>query len=180
MREFCRCGITNSGAGCLVHCGCIEFADICRTRGGRLCGMEVTAWTEDERNGAEALFRGGIAGGGPLTVLVVEDWILGGSCGNLSFTCSVGGIVFDVMLEVLCRIAEVAFDIDCAIEFCGAFNGGWVLEIIVVGFSSATMWDVVAWFWHGFIGTLLAAWNGCWSFVSVMKKKINVCVCIPG
>lgn len=150
-----------------MHWGTIEFAEGCRTSCGRFCGTEVGAWTEND--------LGGIAGGGPLTVLVVEVWdcTLGGSCGSLSFTCSVEDNVLDVMLEVLWRMADFAFDIDCAIELCAAFDWGWAFEMFAMGFCNSSMWDV-AWFCDGFTGTLLDTWTGCcWRFeVSVKKKKL--------
>lgn len=170
VREFWRWGITNSGAGWRVHWGTIEFAEGCRTRGGRFCAMEVGAWTEDDLAGI--VLRGGMAGGGPLAVVLVVDWdcTRGGNCGNLSFTCSVDDNALDVILEVLWRIAEVAFDIDCAIAFCAAFDGGWVLDIFAIGFwDSSVIWDV-AWLWNDCTGTLLDVWTACWGFVSEKEK----------
>lgn len=164
--------MTNSGAGCRVHFGGIELADGCRTRVGRLCGMEVATWTEDERAGAGTLFLGGMAGGGPLTVPVVEDWdwTLGGNCGSLSFAWSDEHTDLDVMLEVLCRIAEVAFDIDWAIVFCGAFTGGWTIEIFEIDFcaSMGIVWDVTC-VWLDFTEILLEVCRTGCIFVSIAK-----------
>lgn len=89
MREFCRCGITNFGAGCRVHCGCgIELADVWRAKAGRFNGAEVVTWIDEERTGAGTLLRGGMAGGGPRDILVIEfcDGSLGGISG--------GGLLF--------------------------------------------------------------------------------------
>lgn len=154
-----------------MHCGGIELAEGCRTNCGRFCTTDVAAWTEDERVGGTFPLRGGIAGGGPLVVLVVEDWdwTLGGSCGSLSFTWSVD---LEVILEVLCRIADVAFDIDCAIVFCPAFNGGWTVEeVFVMGFCSFVTIRDVAWIWADFAGTLLEAWTGSWVLISKTKTQ---------
>lgn len=42
-REFCRCGITNFGAGCGVYCGVTELADACFVKAGRLNAPELVA-----------------------------------------------------------------------------------------------------------------------------------------
>lgn len=140
MREFWRIGITNFGAGCRVHCGWIEFAEVCRANVGRFCGGEVAAVTEVERMGAGTLLLGGMAGGGPLVVAVMElwVWILGGIWGSLALSSSPKAVDLEVILEVLWSIAEVAFDIDCAIELCVSSDWVGTADIAVVGFCGET------------------------------------------
>lgn len=155
-----------------MHVGTIEFAEGCRASGGRFC-IIVGAWTEDDLAG---MFRGGIAGGGPLAViLVVEDWdcTRGGSCGSLSF-CSVDDTVLDLILEVLCRIADLAFDIDCAMEFWAAFDASWVLDTSFgdssdVGMAVAGIWGtgILLVVWATFWGAICLK-NEWWKFVKIL------------
>lgn len=171
VREFWRWGITNSGAGCRVHCGGIEFAEGCRAKNGLFFCITVGPWTDCDRAGAGILFRGGIAGGGPRVVLVmgVWYWVRGGICGScvsLSFTWSVVDICLDVMLDVLCRIADFAFDMDWAMEVCTVVTEVEPDDILVkVFWVSFVPWSSLC-VWSGFEGTLLETCAGNWAFVS--------------
>lgn len=169
MREFCRfiCGITNFGAGCRVHWGCgIELADAWRAKAGRFNGADVVTWIDEERIGAGTLFLGGIAGGGPRDILVIEvcDCSLGGiSGGGLLLPWSDDVVVtFEVMLDVRCKIAVVAFDMVCVMELCIGFDWGWTAEMVVIGFCGGWTFTICG-FTCGcvvFIETLLLA-TGC-------------------
>lgn len=89
VRELCRCGMTNFGAGCGVHCGGMELADVCRVKVGRLLALALVTCIEQERIGAGTLFLGGMAGGGPRPCVDPCDCTRGGICGSFcDFDCS--------------------------------------------------------------------------------------------
>lgn len=172
VREFCRCGITNFGAGCRVHWGGgIELADVWRVNAGRFIGADVVTWMDAERIGAGTLFRGGIAGGGPRGgPVLVTEFCRGGIWGSAPFDWSADGGDFDVMLEVRWRIAEVAFDMDCVMELCVVFGWGWTAETIVVGFCGWTFTICCfAWGWMALAVPLLldGEWDD-WIFIAVI------------
>lgn len=136
--------MTNFGAGCRVHCGGIELADVCRVKAGRFFGKEVVVGT---------LLLGGISGGGPLPMLDIEHcgWILGGTFGRFSFVCSDEGGDFEVMLEVLWSIADFALDMVCTMEICVGFAWEKTVEVNVVGAGNSALtigftisWDVLS------------------------------------
>lgn len=142
VREFWRWGITNFGAGCRVHWGWMEFADVCRVKIGRHCEVAAIC-TDEDLVGDGMLFLGGIAGGGPLVGCSdVWEWTLGGTWGSLSLvTSSVD------MLEDFWRRADFAFDIDSATEFGILLGWGWTV-VVVEGFFGCKLticdlvWDV--------------------------------------
>lgn len=178
VREFCRCGMTNFGAGCRVHCGGgIELVDVWRVNVGRFIGAAVVTWIDEERIGAGTLFRGGIAGGGPLVVATMPlvepltDPCRGGIWGSAPFDCSVECCDFDVILEVRWRIAEVAFDMDCVMELCVVFDWGWTAEMVVVGFCGLTFTICcLTWGWMVFAEPILldGKWVD-WIFTAAIK-----------
>lgn len=184
MREFWRCGITNFGAGCRVHWGCIELADVWRANAGRFNGADVVTWIDEERNGTESVLRGGMAGGGPRCVVLVRepcDWSLGGICGTLLFDGSdndidVVVVTFEVMLEVRCRIDDVTFDMDCEIELCAVW--GWTDATVVIGFCGWTFtfgWCLIC-DWAIFNGTLPGvgcAGFGCTAAIILFISKMK-------
>lgn len=164
-RELCRCGMTNFGAGCGVHCGCgIELVDCCRGNVGRIMVVVLDTWIDAERIGPEILLRGGIAGGGPrdvvpldvvLLLLVTEfcDWTRGGTCGNLPFDWSVDDWR-ETMLGARCSMADVTLVIDCVIDgctgdtfvvgTCGFMVIVWVFGWVLLPFGFVTFVD--CWF----------------------------------
>lgn len=177
MREFCRCGITNFGAGCRVHWGCgIELADVWRAKAGRFNGDDVVTWIDAERIGAGTLFRGGIAGGGPRVTLVTElcDCSLGGSSGGglLDDDDDDDVVTFDLMLDVRCKIAVVAFDMDCVMELCVVIVWGWTAETVVMGFCGAWIFTICGFTCGGvvLVETLLFA-TGCDDCTLIAVKK---------
>lgn len=120
-----------------------------------MIGFEVVTWIEDDRTGT--LLRGGIAGGGPRFVTEFWDWSRGGIWGSLPFAWS-GGAVFDVMLDVRCRMADFAFDMDCVMELCEVFVCGCTDATVVTGFCGWIFTICgLAWAWVVFTGTLLLA-----------------------
>lgn len=124
-REFCRCGITNLGAGWGVYWGVIELADACFVKVGRA--------------GATTLLRGGIAGGGP-RVTEPCDCIRGGTWGN--FWSPVNDDEQDVILGARCKMADVTFEIDCEMELWVVIVCGWIVAMDVAGFCGCTFTTV--------------------------------------
>lgn len=167
VREFCRCGITNFGAGCGVHCGWIELADCCLANAGRFNAVTLVTWMDDDRVGAGTLLRGGIAGGGPRDVTELWDWTRGGICGGGA--CGGGGFPFggslerDVTLGARWRIADVTFDMDCEMELWVVC--GWTGATDTVGFGAWIFTTVCVFAWDGdiFGGGLFWTCFGCWA-----------------
>lgn len=178
MREFCRCGITNFGAGCGVHCGWIELADVCLANAGRFIAFELVTWIDVDRAGT--LFLGGIAGGGPRVeefVLVTEFWdcTRGGNCGSLPFDWSVEDWR-ETTLGVLCKITEDTVDMDCEVELGVVLVCGWTVAIEVTGFCgctfTTTVWALVGW-GDGFELTLLLFAGCCFGWCIFTAGKLN-------
>lgn len=109
----------------------------------------LDTWMDAERVGADTLFRGGMAGGGPrdavapgvaLLILVIEfcDWTRGGTCGNLPFVCSVDDWR-DTMLGARCSMADVTLVMDWVITAWIWFDCGWTGDTFVVGTCGFTL-----------------------------------------
>lgn len=177
VREFCRCGITNFGAGCGVHCGGNELADVCLANAGRFIVLELVTWIDVDRTGAGTLFLGGIAGGGPRAEeLVTEfcDWTRGGNCGSLPFNWSVDDWR-EITLGVFCKIAEVTLDMDCEIELWAVLVCGWTVAIVTAGFCGCiftTVWALFGW-GDGFGLTLLLLTGWCFDWFVFTARKMN-------
>lgn len=182
-RELCRCGMTNSGAGCGVHWGRgIELVDVWRASDGRVIDAALVTWIDAERIGGATLFRGGIAGGGPRDDVAgggplpapplpppIEfcDWTRGGTWGNLVFDCSVDDWR-DTTLGVRCNMADVTFDMDWVIDDCVWLVAcGCTGDTVVVGIWGLMLIIALGW-------ALLLPFDlwilPCWTFAALIHK----------